>query len=233
MIQVENLRLRAGDFCLDDVSLSVADGDYAVLMGRTGSGKTTFIETLCGLLPVEKGRIHLAGVDVTRLPPAQRNIGFVPQDGALFPSMTVRRHLSFPLEIRRWPTEQIAARTAELASQLGISHLLDRRPAGLSGGEAQRVALGRALSFRPTTLLLDEPLSSLDGETRAAMVDLLNHVCRGDNVTTLHVTHSRTEAAALADQFWELVDGQFQLQSGPQGAAEAGPAPVRSEELGV
>ena len=232
MILVEDLHIRAGDFSLDNVSLSVAGGDYAVLMGRTGSGKTTFIETLCGLLPVQRGRIVLAGVDVTRLPPAQRNIGFVPQDGALFPSMTVRRHLAFPLEIRRWAADQIAARTVELAEQLGITHLLDRRPAGLSGGEAQRVALGRALSFRPATLLLDEPLSSLDGQTRAAMIDLLSKVCRTGNVTTLHVTHSREEAIALADQFWELVDGQLQLQTGPQGSPAAG-APIGPEGLHV
>lgn len=233
MILVENLTLRAGDFRLDDVSLSVDSGDYAVLMGRTGSGKTTLIETLCGLLPVEQGRIVLAGVDVTRLPPARRNIGFVPQDGALFPSMTVRRHLAFPLEIRRWPAEKIATRTAELADQLGIGHLLDRRPAGLSGGEAQRVALGRALSFRPTTLLLDEPLSSLDGETRAEMIALLEQVCRRGDVTTLHVTHNRNEAAALADQAWELIDGQFQLQGCLPKASGATPSATRSEELGV
>ncbi|MGI9429572.1 MAG: ATP-binding cassette domain-containing protein [Bythopirellula sp.] len=212
MIQVDNLSLRAGNFRLSNVSMSVQESEYAVLMGRTGSGKTTLIESLCGLQPIESGRIVLGGVDVTFLPPAQRNIGYVPQDGALFPAMTVRRHLAFPLEVRRWPQERISRRTDELARLLSIEPILDRRPAGLSGGEAQRVALGRALSFRPTTLLLDEPLSSLDEQTRQEMIGLLRDVCRSGDVATLHVTHSREEAAALADRFFVLVDGKLQLE---------------------
>src|SRR5215203_3589521 len=118
-------------------------------MGRTGCGKTTLLEAICGLKPVRAGRVLLLGRDVTDLPPADRGVGYVPQDLALFPTMTVREHLGFALEVRRWDMTAAARRVEELTALLGIGHLLERKPPGLSGGEAQRVALGRALSFRP------------------------------------------------------------------------------------
>src|SRR4051812_42480304 len=171
-------------------------------MGRTGCGKTTLLEAVCGLRPVRAGRIRLGTADVTHLPPADRGIGYVPQDLALFPAHTVRGHLGFALEVRGRPRAEVDGRVAELADLLGLGGLLDRTPDGLSGGEAQRVALGRALAFRPSVLLLDEPLSALDEDTRAGMYDLLRAVQRQTGVTTLHVTHSRAEAKALADRLF-------------------------------
>ncbi len=213
MIVVERLYLRSGAFVVDDLSFEVPTGEYAVLMGRTGTGKTTLLEAICGLKPVRAGTIRLLGVDVTHLRPAERGVGYVPQDLALFPTHTVRQHLSFALEVRRWPQPAIDNRVAELAELLGIQRLLDRWPLGLSGGESQRVALGRALSFRPRILLLDEPLSALDDTTREEMYALLRSVQRTTGVTTLHVTHSLSEAKALADRLLLLSDGRVAVSA--------------------
>jgi molybdate/tungstate transport system ATP-binding protein len=208
MIAVENLCLRAGAFSLDDVSFRVEAGDYAALMGSTGSGKTSLLEAICGLRPLTRGRIIVRERDVSGAKPAARGVGYVPQDGALFGTMTVARHLSFALEIRKWDATRCAHRVAELAELLGIGHLLQRTPKGLSGGERQRVALGRALSARPAVLLLDEPLSALDDDTRKQMYALLKRMQQQEDVTVLHVTHSHSEASALADVVLRLVEGQ-------------------------
>ena len=207
MIAVDGLSLQMGAFAVEGVSFSANTGEYAVLMGRTGCGKTSLLEAVCGLKPVRGGRVRLLGRDVTDLPPADRGVGYVPQDLALFPTMTVRENLRFALEVRRWNPAVAARRVEELTELLGLGHLLDRQPPGLSGGEAQRVALGRALAFRPGVLLLDEPLSALDEDTRAGMYELLRSVQRQTGVTTLHVTHSRAEARALADRLFVFDKG--------------------------
>lgn len=207
MIRVENLAIEQGNFRLRDISFSIPRGAYGVLMGATGCGKTTILEAICGLRPVAGGRIFLSAGDVTRLRPSERGLGYVPQDGALFPSMTVADHLAFALHVRRWPAAEIRRRVAELAAMLGIEPLLPRRPQGLSGGERQRVSLGRALAFRPSVLCLDEPLSALDQATRERMYLLLQNICRQTGVTVLHVTHSRREAHRLAHTLLRLQDG--------------------------
>jgi molybdate/tungstate transport system ATP-binding protein len=207
MIAIENLSVGAGAFRLEGLSFAVPTGEYAVLMGKTGSGKTTLLEAISGLKPVRGGSIRLLGQDVTRLKPAERGIGYVPQDLALFQTLTVREHLAFALVVRGWKRDAISRREAELTRLLGLEGLLDRKPHGLSGGESQRVALGRALSFRPRILLLDEPLSALDDETRAEMYALLRSVQQQTGVTTLHVTHSLSEARRLADRVLVLKGG--------------------------
>jgi ABC-type sugar transport system ATPase subunit len=207
MILLDRLTIRQGAFSLEDVSLSVPAGAYGVLMGKTGSGKTTLLEAICGLRPVAAGRIRLMGRDVTRWRPAARGVGYVPQDMSLFRTLSVRDHLAFALVVRGWDRAAIAARVGELAELLGIGHLLARRPQGLSGGESQRVALGRALAMRPEVLLFDEPLSALDDDTRHEMYDLIRAVRKQMTVTVLHVTHNRAEAESLADCWFELRDG--------------------------
>ncbi len=208
MIELRNVTVKSGSFVLSGIHLQIESGEYAVLMGTTGLGKTTLLESICGLRHVAAGQVLIHGRDVTRWSPADREIGFVPQDLALFPTLTVQEHLEFALRLRKYAVSVVAERTRELSEVLGISHLLKRKIVGLSGGESQRVALGRALSFRPTVLLLDEPLSALDEATRYDMHALLRRVKESTGVTTLHVTHSATESDSLADQcFWLAADG--------------------------
>ena len=208
MIELRNVTVRSGTFSLPRISLQIQSGEYAVLMGTTGRGKTTLLESICGLRRVEEGQILIHGRDVTRWSPADREIGYVPQDLALFPTLTVQEHLEFALRLRKQSAAIISERTKELSEVLGIEHLLKRSIVGLSGGESQRVALGRALSFRPSVLLLDEPLSALDESTRHEMHDLLRRVKQSTGVTTLHVTHSAAESESLGDRcFWLAVDG--------------------------
>ena len=197
MIAVEGLSIRQGAFALDGVTFTVPAGAYAVLMGPTGGGKTTVLEAIAGLRRPTAGRVVLAGRDVTALPPAARNVGYVPQDGVLFPTMTVRENLAFALSVRGASRKETDARVSELAEQLGLTPLLPRRAVGLSGGEAQRVALGRALAFRPPVLLLDEPLNAVDEVTHDRLVALLRDVRSRGETTVLHVTHSRAEAELL------------------------------------
>lgn len=210
MIELSEVSVHSGAFQLERVSLRVDTGQFAVLMGQTGQGKTTLLEAICGLRPVTGGKIVLAERDVTRLTPGERNVGYVPQDLALFPTLTVREHLEFALRIRRQPGAKITARVDELAHLLNIEPLLARLPERLSGGESQRVALGRALSFAPPVLLLDEPFSALDEEIRLEMWSLLARVQQQTGVTVLHVTHSRAEARALASQLLTLRNGVLQ-----------------------
>ncbi len=213
MIELERVTVRVGGFGLRDVSMRVPAGSHAALMGRTGAGKTTLMEAICGLRRVESGKVRIGGRDVTDEVPGMRGVGLVPQDGALFGHLTVREHLTFALEVRRWTRERMEARVEELAGWLGIRGLLDRLPPGLSGGEAQRVALGRALSFHPRVLCLDEPLSALDDETRAGACEVLESVRRREGVTVLHITHSRPEAERLADVFLRLREGRVEVEA--------------------
>jgi ABC-type sugar transport system ATPase subunit len=207
MIELQDVSLHAGSFRLDGLSMSIPRGVYAVLMGRTGRGKTTILESICGLRRVTSGKILIDSTEMTDWMPGDRQIGYVPQDLALFPTLSVSEHLAFALRLRKSPQATIDTRIAELAEVLGITGLLGRSVQGLSGGEAQRVALGRALSFRPSVLLLDEPLSALDESTRSEMHELLKRVKQTTGVTTLHVTHSSEEADALADCRFVLDDG--------------------------
>jgi molybdate/tungstate transport system ATP-binding protein len=208
MIRFENITIRLNGFTMEGIDFHVPTGTYAVLMGRTGCGKTTLLEAVCGLRPIETGRIYLMGRDVTALPPGKRNLGLVPQDAALFSTMTVESHLAFALNIRKRPRREIRQSVHEMASWLGIDHLLDRYPSGLSGGERQRVAIGRALTAGPDVLCLDEPLSALDEQTHTEMIDLLRQVHRQTGVTVLHVTHNRHEAHALAETLMLVRDGK-------------------------
>lgn len=221
MIRVASLCVHAGSFSLRHISLDVPDGCYAVLMGRTASGKTTLLESLCGLRRAAAGRVWLCGREVTDLPPAQRDVGYVPRDGALFAVQSVREHLEFALRVRRWPRARRNRRVDQLADLLGLRGLLARRPAGPSGGERQRVALGRALSFGPRVLLLDEPLSALDEPSREEMQRALRQARDFSGATVLHVTHSSSEAEALAERLLRLEQGRISERGAPGNRAES------------
>ncbi|QDT61189.1 Maltose/maltodextrin import ATP-binding protein MalK [Stieleria bergensis] len=207
MIEVQGLSIQAGEFALQDVSFQVATGQYAVLMGRTGRGKTTILEAICGLRGLVSGSVLIDEVNVTEWLPGDRQVGYVPQDAVLFPTMNVRQHLEFGLQLRKAGRKVCQQKSAAMAALLGIEHLLERSVRALSGGESQRVALGRALAFEPRVLLLDEPLSALDQETRLEMQGLLRQIKEQTGVTTLHVTHNQDEADALADRVLRLDDG--------------------------
>jgi ABC-type sugar transport system ATPase subunit len=208
MIRMVDIGISTGQFHLSEISFEIQDGAYAVLMGQTGRGKTTLLEIICGLRRPKSGRVYVRGEDVTHWLPAHREIAYVPQDLALFPNLSVRQHIEFAMRLRRFGKSQMDQRVRELADLLGIASLLNRSIVGLSGGEAQRVALGRALSFRPSVLLLDEPLSALDSNTRQEMYELLRRIKEATGMTTLHVTHNVEDADALADQRLTLRDGQ-------------------------
>jgi molybdate/tungstate transport system ATP-binding protein len=217
LIAITNLAVRQGKFALSGLSLTVPTGQYAVLMGKSGCGKTTILETIAGLRHPTAGTITLLDRDVTGLSPAARHIGYVPQDGALFLTMTVRDNLGFALDIQGVSRNEVDKRVSELANWLEITHLLDRKPQFLSGGEQQRTALGRALASRPPVLLLDEPLGSLDEETRDNIIDLLVRLRNTRTTTVLHNTHNRSEANRLGDIAFRLEDGvvrQTELQGG-------------------
>ena len=222
MIRLERIHMAQGAFELRDLTLDIPQGSYAVLMGASGSGKTTVLELLCGLRFPQSGRVIICDRDMTDAVPAARDVGYVPQDGALFKTMTVRENLAFALVVRRYREADIEARVQEVAELLDIVPLLDRRPAGLSGGERQRTALGRALSFRPKVLLLDEPLSALDDETRERIMNLLMQVQQHTGVTTLHVTHNRREAEGLGTLGLKITKGAIE-------PLELGKVPPRSE----
>ena len=210
MISLRHITVQAGGFQLRDLSMEIPTGSHTALMGRTGSGKTTLLEGICGLRSIRSGSIWIGDREVTNLPPGQRGIGLVPQDGALFDHLTVRQHLEFALEVRGWVPERRDTRSRELAEWLSLTPLLDRLPAGMSGGERQRVALGRALAFHPPVLCLDEPLSALDDQTRGEIVAVLTEIRNRTGITILHITHNRSEAERLADRILHLRDGRLE-----------------------
>ncbi len=213
MIRVRGLCLHIGAFALRDLTLDVANGDYFMLLGPTGSGKTLFIECLCGLLRPNAGTIEIDGRDVTALPPRRRGIGYVPQHQGLFPHLKVRDNIAFPLKVAGRAAGAIENGAAPLIELLGLGHLLDRWPANLSGGERQKVALARALAARPKVLLLDEPVSALDEGSRERLCTELRRIHEELHVTTLHVSHSVEEALSVGDRAAVLKDGEV-VQTG-------------------
>ena len=208
-ICLENISFRIGEFAIEDLSLSIGDGEYFVLTGPNGSGKTILVKLIAGLLHPVSGRFRLRSRPVTHLPPWERNVGYVPQDGVLFPNMPVRGNIAHGLAVRGAGRKDVSAAIGEIASLLGIDGLLGRAIGGLSGGEKQKVALARALVFKPAVLLLDEPLSAIDEEVRDVLCGILRKVQRETGVTTLHVAHSRSEMDLVADRVGVLVGGRL------------------------
>jgi ABC-type sulfate/molybdate transport systems ATPase subunit len=210
-LELDGLELRAGSFHLGPVSVAVQTGEYVIVLGPTGAGKTVMLEAIAGLRPVLAGRVRMNGRDLTRAAPETRRIGFLYQDSLLFPHLSVRNNVGYGAH--RQGRAQLGSVTARLARMLQIEHLLDRMPPGLSGGERRRVALARALAAGPELLLLDEPMSALDPNSRHALRATLLDLHRELGTTTVHVTHSFPEALALGDRVAILVGGKL-LQVG-------------------
>ena len=213
MIDIRQLNYSVGSFALGDVSLRVEPGEYFVLLGSSGAGKTLLMECLCGLNWIDSGQSYIDGVDVTGVEPRRRGIGYLPQDYALFPHKTVRHNIAFGLRFRRLTRIAIRQRVDQLMDQLDVAHLADRFPQKLSGGEQQRVALARALAIEPRVLVLDEPVSALDEQTRDELCRQLKRLHRDTRTTVVHVCHNFAEMLAVADRVGIVHEGRI-LQTG-------------------
>jgi multiple sugar transport system ATP-binding protein len=210
-----------GTVAVDDVSLRIRDGEFVVLVGPSGCGKTTLLRMIAGLEAATSGSIWIDGRDVTAAPPRERDIAMVFQNYALYPHMTVRDNLGYGLRIRRVPKRQLSERVQGAARMLGLSELLDRKPAALSGGQRQRVAMGRAIVREPAAFLMDEPLSNLDAKLRVGMRGSLAQLHQQLGRTTIYVTHDQTEAMTLGQRVVVMRDGLVQQVDTPQRLYEA------------
>ena len=216
-------RFPGGHRALDGVSFTARPGRVLTLLGPSGCGKTTLLRIVAGLEQPDSGRLLLDGRDLLPLPPGSRDVGFVFQNYALYPHLTVEGNLGLALETRGIPSPERVKRVRETAALLGIEGLLKRKPAQLSGGQQQRVALGRALVRRPRLHLLDEPLSNLDAQLRETMRAELRLLFRRMDAIVIYVTHDQAEALSLSDEIAVMRDGRV-LQSAPPLEVYARPA---------
>lgn len=200
---------------VEGVDLEIAKGELIVLLGPSGCGKSTTLRMVAGLEAVSSGELFIEGREVSSLEPKDRDIAMVFQNYALYPHKTIRANMAFGLKMRRMPADEIAQRVNDAAEMLDITHLLERKPGQLSGGQMQRVALGRALVRDPAVFLLDEPLSNLDAKLRARMREEIAILQRRIGKAMLYVTHDQTEAMTLADRIVIMRDGHVQQIGSP------------------
>ncbi len=208
-VTVQNLSHSWDHFALTNINLSIAERSYFVLLGPTGSGKTLFLEAIAGAYRPSEGRVIVCGEDVSTLPPEKRKISYAPQNYLLFDNLTVRKNVEFGLHAKGIPEQERRERSKHLLDLLGITHLVNRFPGKLSGGEKQRVSLARALVVEPRAVLLDEPLSAVDAETKSSILDYLRRVHKETDVTVIHVTHDQLEAASVADKIGVMRNGKI------------------------
>ncbi len=223
MLRLENISLALGGFRLRSINFHIRAGEYRVLLGPTGTGKTVLLETLAGLHTPQQGHIYLNNRDITKTPPEDRHMGVVYQDYALFPHLSVSDNIAFGLRIQGRERNTIRTAVRDMAGFLKIEHILTRTPRNLSGGECQRVALARALVLQPHVLLLDEPLSAVDRLTRDHLRGELKRIHQELAITILHITHDLTEAFFLADRMTVMQEGVI-LQEGTAEAISQKPA---------
>lgn len=216
-IGVVDVRHRFGDFAvLQGVSLDVAPGEFLTLLGPSGSGKTTLLRIIAGMVRPAEGRILIGDRDVTYVEPNKRAIGFVFQNYALFPHLTVSENVAFPLKLRHVPASEIKRRVTDSLRLVEMEAFSGRQPAHLSGGQQQRVALSRALVFNPSVLLMDEPLGSLDKRMRESLQIELRRLQRRVGITTIYVTHDQDEAFTMSDRIAVINDGVLHQVGSPQ-----------------
>ena len=211
-LRTEKITKRLSAFSLNEITIEVSQGDYYVLLGRSGAGKTQLLELICGLSIPDSGHIYLDGEEITHHRVQERGIGLVFQDFALFPHLTVRENIAYPLKVKRVPVKDAEPRIAALAKEMNILHLMDRTPGRLSGGEKQRVALARTLITEPRVLLLDEPMASVDASLKDSIRRLLRRLNRNGQ-TIIHVTHDFGEAISLASRVGVMHNGRI-IQEG-------------------
>jgi len=213
MIRIENITKRFKTFTLSDVSMEISKGDYVVLLGDSGSGKSVLLEILIGMTNLDEGSIWIDGIDVSKSPINSRPFGMVFQDLALFPHLSVWKNLAYALKSSKLSKEQVSFKVNKLAIQFEITGILNRYPDGLSGGERQRVALARTLAKDPICLFLDEPLTALDARIRKEIKAVLRNLHR-DGLTIIHVTHDYQEAIGLATSIGIMEKGRL-IKYGP------------------
>jgi len=223
------------DAALSDVSMTIPDGAFVVLLGPTGAGKTTTLRVVSGLEVPDRGDVRIGGASMAGRTPAQRNVAMVFQQYSLYPHMTVRENLAFPLRspILRTPRERIAAKVAEVAEVLRISHKLDNKATALSGGEMQRVSIGRALVRNPSIYLMDEPLSSLDAKLRSDLRIELKRIQSSLGATLLYVTHDQIEAMTMATHVGVLDRGRLVQFGTPREIYESPVSVYAASRLGT
>ena len=215
-VRLENITKRFGDLiALDNITLDIQDQEFFVLLGQTGAGKTTTLRCIAGLDKPEEGTIYLDDVSVNEKTPAERDVAFVFQSHILYPHLSVYENMAFPLHPRKLSAEEIDRRVRDIAQMLHIEHLLMRTPNQLSGGETQRVGLGRAMVRRPQVFLMDEPISNLDAKLRAEMRSEIRWRQQELGTTTFYVTHDQTEAMSMADRIAVLEAGKIQQLGTP------------------
>jgi multiple sugar transport system ATP-binding protein len=201
---------------VDDFNLEVADKEFIVLVGPSGCGKSTTLRMIAGLEHITRGEFYIDDKLVNDVPPKDRDIAMVFQNYALYPHMTVRQNLEFPLELRKMPKDEMKKKVDEAAEILGITPYLNRKPKALSGGQRQRVAIGRAIVRDPKVLLMDEPLSNLDAKLRNQMRAEIIKLRKKLDATFIYVTHDQTEAMTLGDRIVIMKDGEVQQIGTPQ-----------------
>ncbi len=215
-LELDGLWKRFGTYeVIRDLSLTVADGEFVVLVGPSGCGKSTALRLICGLEHLSAGDVRIDGASVRHLPPSRRGLSMVFQSYALYPHMTVEQNMGFPLRMEGVPRTERSARVREAAALLRMEELLQRRPKDLSGGQRQRVAIGRAIVRKPKVFLFDEPLSNLDAELRVQMRFELSRLHRELGATIVFVTHDQVEAMTLADRIVVLRDGRIEQVGAP------------------
>ena len=213
MIELEQVSLALGEFSLRDVNLRISKGEYLVIVGPSGAGKTVLLEIIAGIRFPESGRILLDGIDANGIPPENRHIAIVYQDYSLFPHMTAFENIAFGLRLRRTAEPEIEQRVRSLLTEFNIPHLFDHYPSSMSGGEQQRVALARALAVKPEILLLDEPFAALDPGTREECMRMMLAVKKSQDLTIIQVSHSREETYGVSDRVVLIIDGRL-VQTG-------------------
>ncbi|MHA3020014.1 ABC transporter ATP-binding protein [Mycobacterium sp. BMJ-28] len=205
-----------GAVAVEDLSLTINDGEFLILVGPSGCGKSTTLNMIAGLEDISSGELRIGGERVNEKQPKDRDIAMVFQSYALYPHMTVRQNIAFPLTLAKLPKAEIAAKVDETAEILDLTKLLDRRPAQLSGGQRQRVAMGRAIVRSPKAFLMDEPLSNLDAKLRVQMRTEIARLQSRLGTTTVYVTHDQTEAMTLGDRVVVMLAGVVQQVGTPE-----------------
>jgi len=215
-VEYDSVKKEYGDtIAIEDIDLTVDDGEFAILLGPSGCGKTTTLRCLAGLTKPTGGTITMDDHDVTDVHPKNRNTAMVFQNFALYPHMSVRENIGYPLRVANVAGDEREQRVEDVAEMLEIPELLDRDIANLSGGQQQRVALGRAIIRRPAVFLMDEPLANLDAKLKMSMRSQINVLQREMNITTLYVTHDQEEAMSLGDKLIVMDGGQIQQIGSP------------------